>query len=215
MNDDGSRPEAVARVVWLLGDVETTCVLTPRSPAFIIGRSSRADVRIDDERASRRHAEIFWEGHRWWLRDAGSRNGIYLGTSRLTRPARLAHGDSIRCGITAIGFLWPASIRRAPASSQPETVAAPATPILSSVDIELLAVLCGPYAEGGDPRSDPLISPPTNAAIAAQLHLSEAAVRQRLKRLYPKFGLAGAESTKRAELVARAIESGAVCLAQS
>ena len=215
MNDDASRPEAVARVVWLLGEVETTCVLTPRSRPFVIGRSSRAEVRIDDERASRCHAEIFWEAHGWWLRDTGSRNSTYVGTSRLTRAAPLAHGDSIRCGSTAIGFLWPDSIRRPPASSQPETVAAPPTPILSSVEIELLGVLCGPYAQGRDPRSDPFISPPTNAVIAAQLHLSEAAVRQRLKRLYPKFGLAGVDSTKRAELVARAIESGAVCLAES
>ena len=176
----------------------------------VVGRSSRADVRIEDDRASRRHAEIYWEGQRWWLRDAGSRNGTYLGASRVTRPVPLTHGDSIRCGGTMIGFLWPSSLRGRSASSQPETLAAPAVPVLSPMEGELLRALCSPYGAGADPRTDRATSPLSNAQIAERLHLTEDGVRQRLKRLYPKFALGGSDAAKRRELAARAIESGVI-----
>ena len=190
-------------------DVERSCELEHGESLFVVGRSSRAAVRINDDRASRRHAEIYWEGQRWWVRDAGSRNGTYLGPTRINRPVPLTHGDSIRCGSTSLGFLWPASIRGR-ASSQPQTIAAPAAPALSSVELDLLRALCIPYAGGADPRSNDAPAPLSNADIADRLHLSEDGVRQRLKRLYPKFALAGSQAAKRRELAARAIESGAL-----
>lgn len=219
-NDDPTpvplgRADTSARLVWVVDDVEQTCELEGRPSLVVIGRSSRANVRIDDQQASRRHAEIYWEGRRWWLRDADSRNGTYLGTNRVTRPIPLAHGDTVRCGKTSIRFLWPASIRRGQASSQPETIAASAMPVLSTGELELLRELCNHDRGRGRPRSEPRETPPTNAEIASRLHLTEAAVRQRLKRLYPKFGLAGTESTKRTELVARAMEAGVVSFADN
>lgn len=201
-------PPQKAHVVWLVDDVETSCELDEQTP-FVIGRSSRAQVRINDDRASRRHAEIYWQGQRWWVRDAGSRNGTYLGMSRIHRPVPLTHGDSVRCGGTTVNFLWPASIHSR-ASSQPHTLGAPAAPALSPVELDLLLALCSPYATGVDPRSDDAPAPLSNADIADRLHLSEDGVRQRLKRLYPKFALSGSHLSKRRELAARAIESGAL-----
>jgi len=198
-----------ACLVWLVNDVETSCHLGARTAPFVIGRSSRAEVRINDDRASRRHAEIYWEGQRWWVRDAGSRNGTYLGIRRILRPVPLTHGDSVRCGETTVNFLWPASIH-SQASSQPQTLASPAAPALSQVELDLLLALCSPYATGADPRSEHSPAPLSNAEIADRLHLSEDGVRQRLKRLYPKFALSGSHLAKRRELAARAIESGAL-----
>lgn len=210
MNSDQLPDDAPARVIWMFDGMERSRELEPAMSPLVIGRSSRAHVRIAGERASRRHAEIYWDGRRWWLRDAGSHNGTYIDTISIARPVPLAHGDRIRCGETSIGFLWPAARRMATGSSQPETVSAPTPPHLTAADKQLLRELCRDYWSGADPRSRGSRSPPTNSEIADRLTVTEAAVRQRLKRLYPKLGLTGSEATKRTELIARAIEIGAI-----
>jgi len=213
LNGSPQRHAGSARVVWTRGGVETTCELDVITAVYVIGRSSRAEVHVDDARVSRRgHAEIYWEGRRWWLRDLGSRNGTYVGTSPITRAVPLVHGNVIRCGATRIGFLWPASICTGETSNRPPTVVAPEAPLLTPTEVDLLRELCRPYTAGQDPRADRQTMPPPNKDLADVLFVSEATVRQRLKRLYPKFGLPGSESGKRIELVARAIETGAIDL---
>src|SRR5262245_23805470 len=44
----------------------------------IIGRDDTADIRIDHQFVSRRHAELFFENGNWWLQDLQSRNGTFL-----------------------------------------------------------------------------------------------------------------------------------------
>ncbi|WP_353826907.1 FhaA domain-containing protein [Agromyces sp. SYSU T0242] len=44
----------------------------------VIGRGSEADLTLDDGGASRRHAEVVWDGQRARLRDLGSTNGTQL-----------------------------------------------------------------------------------------------------------------------------------------
>ncbi|MBM7502921.1 FhaA domain-containing protein [Agromyces aurantiacus] len=44
----------------------------------IIGRGSEADVTLDDSGASRRHAEVQWDGSRARVRDLGSTNGTQV-----------------------------------------------------------------------------------------------------------------------------------------
>ncbi len=58
-------------------------------------------VRLEDPRASRRHAEIHWsEIHgRHWIRDLGSRNGVHLNGTRIAREL-LKSGDVVRIGDT-------------------------------------------------------------------------------------------------------------------
>lgn len=203
-------PDTGARVIWVRRGEETSRDLDPAAPLLVIGRSSQADISIDDDRSSRRHAELYWEGQRWWVRDAGSRNGTYVGVNRVSRPVPLAHGDAVRCGGSRISFLWPASIRAGAISSQPETLAGPPAPVLSPTELELLHALCAPYESGVDPRFDGAPAPLANSEIATRLHLSEDGVRQRLKRLYPKFELTGSHPSKRRELAARVLESGAL-----
>jgi two-component system, NtrC family, response regulator GlrR len=62
-------------------------------------------VRLDDPRASRRHAEIHWsEMHRrHWIRDLGSRNGIHLNGIKVARE-QLKPGDVLRVGDTLFRF---------------------------------------------------------------------------------------------------------------
>lgn len=56
--------------------------------SFAIGREGPCELRIEDPRISRRHAEVCFEQGRWWLVDCGSRNGTRL-DGRLVERAPL------------------------------------------------------------------------------------------------------------------------------
>ncbi|MGB9691857.1 MAG: diguanylate cyclase [Candidatus Sumerlaeaceae bacterium] len=77
----------------------------------VIGRSSQADIQIDDEMISRRHVLITW--HNWQnpsefphctCEDLGSRNGTELNGAPLVAPAVLRERDRLLLGSTVLGF---------------------------------------------------------------------------------------------------------------
>jgi len=70
----------------------------------VIGRDPDVSVRIDAPGVSRRHARILAEGGRFTLEDLGSKNGTYLGETRLSPSAELADGDEFRLGQTLLVF---------------------------------------------------------------------------------------------------------------
>jgi FhaA, N-terminal domain/FHA domain len=69
----------------------------------VIGRSSEADVRLDDANASRRHAELRRIGDGYSLVDLGSTNGTEVNGQRIQETA-LMNGDVISVGTTRITF---------------------------------------------------------------------------------------------------------------
>ena len=46
---------------------------------YRLGRNPDQDIRLDEPTVSRAHAELFWDGQTWQVRDCGSRFGTYLG----------------------------------------------------------------------------------------------------------------------------------------
>ena len=46
--------------------------------AFVIGRDYQAEVRLCDDRVSRRHVKVYPEGDDWFLKDLESLNGTYV-----------------------------------------------------------------------------------------------------------------------------------------
>ncbi len=62
---------------------------------LVIGRASSNEIPVADERASRRHAEIYSEAGAWFLRDLGSRNGTLLNGSKIDAPTPLSPGNQI------------------------------------------------------------------------------------------------------------------------
>ena len=46
--------------------------------AFVIGRDYQAEIRLCDDRVSRRHVKVYPEGDDWYLRDLESLNGTYV-----------------------------------------------------------------------------------------------------------------------------------------
>jgi membrane-bound lytic murein transglycosylase D len=65
---------------------------------FRIGRSNDCEVCITDDYVSRVHAEIAWVEGKWWVKDTGSSNGIYVGDQRIVQMP-VGHNLTIRLGI--------------------------------------------------------------------------------------------------------------------
>jgi len=71
---------------------------------YIIGRDG-ADICLDDEKVSRKHAELGLYGpEAWVLRDLASTNGTGLNGRRVDDRASLKHWDLIRIGDTRLRF---------------------------------------------------------------------------------------------------------------
>jgi len=76
-------------------------------PVTTLGRSPDRDVYIPDKRASRRHAEIRWDGETSTLHDLNSTNGTFLNGRRITTPEMLHDGDEIGIGSSVFTFRDP------------------------------------------------------------------------------------------------------------
>ena len=77
---------------------------------YTIGREG-ADIMLDDEKVSRKHAELGLYGpEAWVLRDLASTNGTSLNGRRISERVKLKHWDMIRIGDTRLRF---ASIEKA------------------------------------------------------------------------------------------------------
>jgi DNA-binding winged helix-turn-helix (wHTH) protein len=71
----------------------------------LIGRSGDCVVRIASPRVSRHHARIVVADGVATLEDLGSKNGTFVGTSRLEHPIVLCDGNQIRVGTTVLVFM--------------------------------------------------------------------------------------------------------------
>ena len=78
----------------------------------VIGRGSDADITLDDSGASRKHAEIVWDGTRAQVSDLGSTNGTTL-NGRALKTALLEPDSIIDIGATRIVYRVLAQSREA------------------------------------------------------------------------------------------------------
>jgi two-component system cell cycle response regulator len=81
-------------------------------PQIIIGRSSKADIQIDQEAVSRNHCKIINTGKAILLRDMGSTNGTYI-NDELIDEYVLRDGDYIKVGRCIFKFLSGSNIENA------------------------------------------------------------------------------------------------------
>ncbi|MCZ6793541.1 MAG: serine/threonine-protein kinase [Planctomycetota bacterium] len=69
----------------------------------VLGRDTDADIHLPDERASRKHSQIFRAHGAWVLQDLGSRNGTLLNGTRVEK-ARLTDRSKVQIGSTRLRF---------------------------------------------------------------------------------------------------------------
>jgi two-component system cell cycle response regulator len=72
---------------------------------MFIGRDATADIVLNDQNASRKHAQIFKEGSEIKLKDNGSTNGTFLNDKLLKESATLRKEDMLKIGNTILKFL--------------------------------------------------------------------------------------------------------------
>ena len=81
-------------------------------PSIVIGRSSKADIQVDQESVSRNHVKLARSGDNVELRDLGSTNGTYV-NDELVDEYTLRDGDLIKVGRCIFKFLARNSIELA------------------------------------------------------------------------------------------------------
>lgn len=72
---------------------------------LVIGRASSNEIPIADERASRRHAEIFFDDQGWQVRDLGSRNGTFVDGVKIATATALNSGSQITVASCCMTFV--------------------------------------------------------------------------------------------------------------
>jgi pSer/pThr/pTyr-binding forkhead associated (FHA) protein len=167
-----------------------------------IGRDAENDVPLPwDTEVSRVHAVLERIGAAWTISDDGlSRNGSFVNGTRLRGRRRLDDCDAIMVGGTLIVFVAPARETRTTATTRSGT-----PPELSAAQQRVLRALCRPTLEG------PFSPPATNREIADELFLSVETVKSHMHALFELFEIGEVpQNRKRAELVQRAFERGAV-----
>ena len=70
-----------------------------------IGRARECDICLTgDDKTSRIHARLDWDGCGWNVRDLDSTNGLYVNGTQV-KASKLRPGDTIKIGRTTFRFL--------------------------------------------------------------------------------------------------------------
>lgn len=166
-----------------------------------IGSAVENDIPLPDGTVSGLHAmfERFTAG--WCVSDLGSSNGTWFNGERIWSTRRVRDGDEIRLGGVRLLFHDPSA--RSP-STQTEGV----PPAVTARERDVLVSLCRPLL-----ARDMFTEPASTRAVAADLFVSEAAVKQHLTNLFDKFAIPPEETNRRVRLANEALRRGAVTIA--
>ncbi len=181
--------------------IETTgAILRLRSDVTTVGRGKSVDVHLDHPSVSKLHAEIVRRGPYAYVSDLGlSRHGTRV-NGKVVAQRLLENGDVLSFGLQRcrVGGL---SSEDALAESDPRRSAVPE---LTRREVDVVAALCKPAL-----RDDAFVAPATARDIAADLVVTEAAVKQHLLRLYQKLKIAEGPN-RRVRLANEVVASGLV-----
>ena len=171
-----------------------------------LGRAMTNDVVVLlDPSVSRLHAVIERYPTGFCVRDLGSANGTFVNGEAVKGETRLRTGDELRLGNSRLTFFVVGD------DNTEVTAVAEGPPVLTRRERDLLLALCRPLLEGA------AFAPPAGIRqMAAELFVSEAAVKFHLANLYDKFGLseqADGGPSRRVTLASEAIRRRAVTIA--
>jgi hypothetical protein len=199
------RLEAERRSAALLiyRDAEGAQVIAPLvGEQLTVGRLGDNDIALDwDKQVSRLHAQFERIKGYWCLVDDGlSRNGSFVNSTRIIGKRRLADGDRLCFGTTAMVYRAPVADRIESTVGVSATV--PSVP-LTETRRKILIALARPVAQSA------FATPATNQEIADEVCLSVDAVKAHLRGLFEQFGLTELpQNQKRATLAATALLNG-------
>jgi len=64
----------------------------------VVGRDEGCDITLPDQGVSREHCRVLLHNSGVWIRDLGSRNGVFLKGKRVNRPKQIMPGDVLKVG---------------------------------------------------------------------------------------------------------------------
>jgi pSer/pThr/pTyr-binding forkhead associated (FHA) protein len=94
----GGQPPVPVALLLVVGGTARGQVLPVESMPAVIGRSPDADLTIDDDTVSRRHADLRGNRESIELEDRGSSNGTTLNGNDVAGPITLHDGDLVGLG---------------------------------------------------------------------------------------------------------------------
>jgi DNA-binding CsgD family transcriptional regulator len=171
------------------------------SERMTVGTLESNDLVVEGDGVSRVHAVFERIGDAWCVRDLGSRNGTFVNGGRVIGERAVHSGDEILLGRLRLVFHAPTRGKQTAALAQ--------APPLTPREHDVLVALCRPLLAG-----DAFTEPASIRAIAAELVVSEAAVKQHLSRLYVKFDVDANVERRRVQLANAAVGRGAVKLGE-
>lgn len=178
----------------------TGALIALRPGASTVGRGAHCDVRLDHDSVSKLHAEVIRRGPYAYVADIGlSRHGTRV-NGKLVTQRLLENGDVISFGAARCLAGGLAAEPELPGPAP----AALAEPELTRRESDVIAALCKPAL------SDAAFTGPATARdIAAELVVTEAAVKAHLLRLYSKLAIE-AGPDRRARLANEVLARGLV-----
>jgi FHA domain/Domain of unknown function (DUF1707) len=93
-----SRLDADLEAAWTRPRVPGLGLPRTEGLRLTIGRGPSCDCLVHEESVSRRHAELWRSGERWFLRDLGSRNGTRVNGMRVIGDVEVRPGDRLSLG---------------------------------------------------------------------------------------------------------------------
>jgi len=79
---------------------------------LVLGREQPVDLLVEDKAASRRHAQVYRKGGKWYLKDLDSTNGTYLDGPLKGSERILWDGDVFKIGDWEFTFMDPQSKKK-------------------------------------------------------------------------------------------------------
>jgi FHA domain len=147
-----------------------------RPDVTTIGRGKSVDIHLDHPSVSKLHAEIVRRGTYYYVADLGlSHNGTRV-NGRMVARRLLTDGDVLTFGMARCRV---GGFEAEPDWAEPRRAVAPE---LTRRELDVVTALCTPAL------SDAVfVAPAATTEIAAELVVTEAAVKQHLLRLYQKL----------------------------
>jgi hypothetical protein len=156
-------------------------VIRLRPDVTTIGRGKSVDIHLDHPSVSKLHAEIIRRGPYAYVSDLGlSRHGTRV-NGKVVAQRLLENGDVLSFGLQRCRVGGLPAEEMAPECEQRRL----AMPELTRREVDVVAALCKPALS-----ADAFVAPATARDIAADLVVTEAAVKQHLLRLYQKLKIA-------------------------